>query len=245
MPVVRADRVRQAPAGSPAAISRRSGERCGPARSARASPDRVRPDSGARRHARQRRRRSHPTEEQRMSAETSTWLNTQTLIGFTDQRGHAWHYRADDQGDEPNHYPGAVPIADVGRRLFGWDAGTAAVYAEYFDEDGFVRLTDETRKAVVAQPAPSDPRTPAQSSDCSRTGMRSTSSASGCSARSAPSWTTSCPSAPPASCAAARSPGSPSRSPRRSPHPKASSSGRTCSPAPPTTDRWRPPSSGS
>ena len=48
-----------------------------------------------------------------MSAETSTWLNTQTLIGFTDQRGHAWHYRADDQGDEPNHYPSAVPVADV------------------------------------------------------------------------------------------------------------------------------------
>lgn len=95
-----------------------------------------------------------------MSAETSTWLNTHTLIGFTDQRGHAWHYRADDQGDEPNHYPGAVPIADVGRRLFGWDAGTAAVYAEYFTEDGFVRLTDETRKAVV-RPAgafgPEDP----------------------------------------------------------------------------------------
>lgn len=34
-----------------------------------------------------------------MSSETSTWLNTSTLIGFTDQRGHAWHYRADDQGD--------------------------------------------------------------------------------------------------------------------------------------------------
>lgn len=76
------------------------------------------------------------------------------------KRGQAWHYRADDQGDEPNHYPGAVPIADVGRRLFGWDAGTAAVYAEYFNEDGFVRLTDETRKAVV-RPAgafgPEDP----------------------------------------------------------------------------------------
>ena len=95
-----------------------------------------------------------------MSAETSTWLNTHTLIGFTDKRGHAWHYRADAQSDEPNHYPGAVPIDDVQRRLFGWDAGTAAVYAEYFDADGFVRLTDDARQAVV-RPAgafgPEDP----------------------------------------------------------------------------------------
>jgi phage/plasmid-like protein (TIGR03299 family) len=57
-----------------------------------------------------------------VSTETSRWLNTQTLIGFTDKRGHAWHYRAEHQGDEPNHYATAVPVADVARRLFGWDA---------------------------------------------------------------------------------------------------------------------------
>jgi phage/plasmid-like protein (TIGR03299 family) len=84
-----------------------------------------------------------------MSQETSTWLNTRTLIGFTEQRGHAWHYRADDQGNEPNHYPGAVPVADVQRRLFGWDAVTASVFAEYYNPDGFVRLTDQARQAVV------------------------------------------------------------------------------------------------
>ena len=84
-----------------------------------------------------------------MSSETSTWLNTSTLIGFTDQRGHAWHYRADDQGDEPNHYPGQVPVQDVHRRLFGWDATTAGVFAEYYTADGFIRLTDEARQAVV------------------------------------------------------------------------------------------------
>ena len=27
-----------------------------------------------------------------MSQETSQWLNTRTLIGFTDKRGNAWHY---------------------------------------------------------------------------------------------------------------------------------------------------------
>ena len=33
-----------------------------------------------------------------MSRETLQHLNTHTLIGNTDQRGHAWHYRAVDQG---------------------------------------------------------------------------------------------------------------------------------------------------
>jgi hypothetical protein len=44
-----------------------------------------------------------------MSTETMQWLNQNTLIGYSDQRGHAWHYRASDQGDEPNHYPVPVP----------------------------------------------------------------------------------------------------------------------------------------
>lgn len=57
-----------------------------------------------------------------MSAETSEWLNRNTLIGMTDKRGTAWHYRASDQGDEPNHYPGPIPVADVHRRLFYWEA---------------------------------------------------------------------------------------------------------------------------
>lgn len=55
-----------------------------------------------------------------MSQETSQWLNTMTLIGFTDKRGKAWHWRESDQGAEPNHYPGAIPLEDVKRRLFFW-----------------------------------------------------------------------------------------------------------------------------
>ncbi|MCF2531177.1 DUF932 domain-containing protein [Yinghuangia soli] len=55
-----------------------------------------------------------------MSKETLAWLNANVLIGFTDQREHAWHYRAALQGNEPNHYPGAIPIDDVKRRLFSW-----------------------------------------------------------------------------------------------------------------------------
>jgi phage/plasmid-like protein (TIGR03299 family) len=58
-----------------------------------------------------------------MSRETAQWLNSNTLIGFTDKRGsHAWHYRAELQSDESNHYAGAIPVADVQRRLFAWDA---------------------------------------------------------------------------------------------------------------------------
>jgi phage/plasmid-like protein (TIGR03299 family) len=57
-----------------------------------------------------------------MSRETIQWLNTNTLIGFTDKRGNAWHYDAAAQGDQPNHYTGPVPIGDVRTRLFGWEA---------------------------------------------------------------------------------------------------------------------------
>jgi phage/plasmid-like protein (TIGR03299 family) len=57
-----------------------------------------------------------------MSTETIEHLNTQVLIGFTEQRGTAWHYKRDLQGDEPNHYAGAIPVDDVRRRLFAWHA---------------------------------------------------------------------------------------------------------------------------
>jgi phage/plasmid-like protein (TIGR03299 family) len=56
-----------------------------------------------------------------MSQETSQWLNQNVLIGNTEVRGTAWHYRASEQGDEPNHYPRFIPVADVERRLFGFD----------------------------------------------------------------------------------------------------------------------------
>ena len=94
-----------------------------------------------------------------MSKETMAWLNQYMLIGFTDKRGHAWHYKASEQGAEPNHYPGAVPVADVMRRLFHWSANEAPIYvalpadmdtATAFDADGnavrFVAASD--RKAI-------------------------------------------------------------------------------------------------
>jgi len=63
-----------------------------------------------------------------MSKETEEWLNTKCLIGFTNKRGRAWHYRESAQGVEPNHYPEGIPIADVQRRLFSWEPLEEPIY---------------------------------------------------------------------------------------------------------------------
>lgn len=65
-----------------------------------------------------------------MSRETLKHLNTNTLIGNTAHRGTAWHYRADLQGEEANHYAGAIPVEDVSRRLFNWQAASRKVGIE-------------------------------------------------------------------------------------------------------------------
>jgi len=65
-----------------------------------------------------------------MTFETISTLNTNTLIGFTDKRGHAWHYKAQEQGAESNHYPGAIPVEHVTRRLFDWAATSRRVAVE-------------------------------------------------------------------------------------------------------------------
>ncbi len=65
-----------------------------------------------------------------MSRETLQWLNTNTLIGFTDKRGHAWHWRAREQNGISNHYPGPIPIHDVQQRLFAWTADSRRVAVE-------------------------------------------------------------------------------------------------------------------
>lgn len=83
-----------------------------------------------------------------MSKETMTWLNTNTLIGFTDKRGHAWHYRADVQGAEPNHYPDAIPVNDVIRRLFFWDAVKGSALVTFKDGDDLAIVQDTKRFPV-------------------------------------------------------------------------------------------------
>lgn len=85
-----------------------------------------------------------------MSAETIEWLNDNTLIGFTDKRGTAWHYRAsDDDAAESNHYTGAIPVADVRRRLFHWQPVEGDVTTNIVTPDGVTTITDPTRKTIV------------------------------------------------------------------------------------------------
>ena len=80
-----------------------------------------------------------------MSRETLEHLNTQVLIGFTDQRGTAWHYKKDKQTDEPNHYTQAIPVDDVLRRLFAWHAIELPMYVKTAQGEHEV----PNRKAIV------------------------------------------------------------------------------------------------
>lgn len=57
-----------------------------------------------------------------MGTETTEWYNQNILIGMTSKRGKAWHYKESSQGAEPNHYELAIPVEDVERRLFFWNA---------------------------------------------------------------------------------------------------------------------------
>jgi len=80
-----------------------------------------------------------------MSKETLEWLNTNVLVGMTDKRGNAWHHRRSAQGDEANHYTGAIPIEDVRRRLFDWKA----VEMPMFFQTPLGMMPVEGRKAIV------------------------------------------------------------------------------------------------
>lgn len=69
-----------------------------------------------------------------MSRETSEWLNSKVLVGFTEKRGKAWHYR---KGAD-NHYTGPVPVEDVHKRLFDWEAVEVPVMRAHELESGLV-----------------------------------------------------------------------------------------------------------
>jgi phage/plasmid-like protein (TIGR03299 family) len=84
-----------------------------------------------------------------MSAETMQDLNQNTLIGFTAKRGNAWHYRADLQGDQPNHYVGAIPVEDVLSRLFHWTALETEISHTVLTADGVTKIVDQERKGIM------------------------------------------------------------------------------------------------
>lgn len=66
-----------------------------------------------------------------MSKETLSSLNNNVLVGFTSERGKAWHYREELQGDESNSYDGAIPVGDVHRRLLNWQAESHPVLVNF------------------------------------------------------------------------------------------------------------------
>lgn len=76
-----------------------------------------------------------------MSEETSAWLNENVLVGFTEKRGNAWHYR---EGTD-NHYTAGVPVEDVLKRLFYWEAIECPVVVRTPMGD----VEQEDRKAIV------------------------------------------------------------------------------------------------
>ena len=79
-----------------------------------------------------------------MSQETLKWLNENTLIGYTDKRGNAWHYR---EGSD-NHYADAIPVDDVVRRLFNWHPVKVPTFFEWegkrVQSDKYAILRDDT-----------------------------------------------------------------------------------------------------
>jgi phage/plasmid-like protein (TIGR03299 family) len=75
-----------------------------------------------------------------MSKETMQWLNDNTLIGYTDKRGNAWHHRA----GATNHFPGPIPVETVRDRLFKWNAVSSPVYIESADGEGFEPIPNKT-----------------------------------------------------------------------------------------------------
>lgn len=76
-----------------------------------------------------------------MSKESLEWLSNNTLIGFTDKRGNAWHHRKGDS----NTYPGPIPVEAVERRLFAWDA---VQVPECWEHDG-KRYSSDTDSVVI------------------------------------------------------------------------------------------------
>jgi hypothetical protein len=69
-----------------------------------------------------------------MSSESLEHLNTQVLVGFTDQRGQAWHHK-------PTCRARAEPLSqcdttsDVKRRLFSWHAVSMPMHITTPDGD--------------------------------------------------------------------------------------------------------------
>jgi len=78
-----------------------------------------------------------------MSKETLEWLNSNTLIGYTDDHGNAWHF----DGASDNQFTGPVPIQRVAD-LFDWQAELTDVYVDTNMESPEMTLV-EGKKAIM------------------------------------------------------------------------------------------------
>ena len=65
-----------------------------------------------------------------MSTETAEWLNQNILVGFATKNRQPWWYKKKLQGEESTVYPGAIPVADIERRIFNWEAVRSPLYVE-------------------------------------------------------------------------------------------------------------------
>ena len=79
-----------------------------------------------------------------MSAETIEWLEANSLIGFTDKRGVAWHHR---EGAN-NHFAGAVPAERV-LQLLDIPLAEASLTGTIITADGVQTIPIDDRKAIV------------------------------------------------------------------------------------------------
>jgi phage/plasmid-like protein (TIGR03299 family) len=96
----------------------------------------------------------------RKTTETMLTRNQNQLYGFVAQRGKAAYYSERFQGDQSNHYDGAIPIEDIKSRLFNWQAVSRRVAVElpataktmdHIGDDGhMLRWTvQDDRQAIV------------------------------------------------------------------------------------------------
>ncbi len=84
-----------------------------------------------------------------MSQETQEWLENFTLIGLTDKRGSAWHWRAGNT----NHFAGAIPVEVVRERLFFWTPDEGTVESQVARNGVFTyKVTNHDRKKIVRPP---------------------------------------------------------------------------------------------
>lgn len=79
-----------------------------------------------------------------MSAETIQWLNENSLIGFTEKRGNAWHHA---EGYD-NHFPGAIPIERV-ETLMSYPLAEGVPTVTILNEDGVTQIEAKGHKGIV------------------------------------------------------------------------------------------------